>query len=1161
MHVTNQPGEESNILAMREPVIWQLNELIEATGGGRLISSVAPSHGYSSFTFPLPFLKPNSVLLHVHGRSWRERTISGCGQKGMSINSLLTYARRYQNVLVITDQEPDDTVDFPILLVDSTYDALFALATYQRNRFRGHVIGITGTSGKSSTRDMVVALLSKRGLTSSSVGNWNTTEGIALALANLVPEAEFAVVEISGGAIKGMRGLSALDMVHHHDAVITSIGINLTSRTPTARDVAEVKSKLFSHLPTGGKAYYAKDVAEVETLRKAAEGFEQRVIGDRGASSIQLRQIKVELDGSLLQLRLGDADVRVKASVIGPGQINNLALAVQLAIDLGVSLHDVTQTIAAFSLAKRKMEVSNITVGNTVVKLLDDCHNATQVSFENALGHLEQIKTSYSRSILIIGKIVHIEGQESKVYSELGERIAACEPSVVILFDEGLTLLKTKLDELQIPVLQAGSPLQVYELLRDLVTETSVVFLKGSHRGTHIRELSSLLRKGDGSMSGRTSAGILHSSWTQYELAYYIEALAYYDEVIFIDPSRVTYRIDAGSSRITVDYLGRSLDNLSIVYTLEYGDKATLLARVLSRLGCEISDSLGAMGSDDFALLGISPKGDETHIGATRHIISSLAVAGPYLEKLDTGDFPLLYNPPGKRNSGATVELLNSEAALRWCEKYFTKTSKLLCLEQPLPAEKSWRVLIVDAEVIACYECRLERTSGTQEYLKVEPLVAAELAQVINDNLPRHFQKGVYGVDVVTGVDGDHRLAAIKRRPAFGDLRRLYNLNFPALVHSRLSQRVLPCRNTCDETVGASVLFLGDTNPGETYQLRNEEKGEVNILTTHGYDQAFLPFRSLLDSADYRIMNFEAVITSERESPFREIKPYLDWTSPEETPRVMRELSIDAVNLANNHSLDYGETGLREMLKVLDESGIAHFGAAMDASAAAHPLQYVLQVGEREQRIIVASGFEHRGNHDQWGYYARTDKAGVNDWTVANAGQQVGELRVTYPDAFIVAFPHWGSNYSYKVERQERLAHVLIDAGADLIIGHGSHMMQEIERYSNRWVVYGIGNFVYNAPGRFHKFDVLPYGLIPRLRFLAQHDQCSVELELYPIFSDNRVSDYNPRYLNARELKNLLRRFTLHSDDDDNELIRRVVMGHNQFGPYFSLQVASHPWD
>jgi hypothetical protein len=306
-------------------------------------------------------------------------------------------------------------------------------------------------------------------------------------------------------------------------------------------------------------------------------------------------------------------------------------------------------------------------------------------------------------------------------------------------------------------------------------------------------------------------------------------------------------------------------------------------------------------------------------------------------------------------------------------------------------------------------------------------------------------------------------------------------------------------------------------------------------------------------------MNFEAVITSERESPFREIKPYLDWTSPDKTPRLIRELRIDAVSLANNHSLDYGASGLGEMLRLLDESCIAHFGAAADASAASRPLQHVLRVGKREQRIIVISGFEHRGNHDQWGYYARRDSAGVNDWTVENATHQVGGLRATYPEAFIVAFPHWGSNYSYKVERQERLAHALIDAGVDLIIGHGSHMMQEIERYRSCWIVYGIGNFIYNAPGRFHKFDVLPYGLIPRLRFQAGRDHCHVELELYPIFSDNRTSDYQPRFLNGRELRELVKRFMMHSESG-NELIRRAIMGRNQFGPYFSLLVASIPW-
>ena len=180
-----------------------------------------------------------------------KKTVEGSGQKDMSIDDLVRRSRQHPNVMIVTSQEINNAADVPVLVVELTYDALFALAEYQRARFKGRIGGITGTAGKSTTPDLLSAILSAKGTTFASFGNWNTVEGIALSLANLPPENDFAVIEISGGAIAGMHGRTALGTRsasrcdHYFDW-----RKNLTLRTPTARHVAEVKSKLFLSLPS-----------------------------------------------------------------------------------------------------------------------------------------------------------------------------------------------------------------------------------------------------------------------------------------------------------------------------------------------------------------------------------------------------------------------------------------------------------------------------------------------------------------------------------------------------------------------------------------------------------------------------------------------------------------------------------------------------------------------------------------------------------------------------------------------------------------------------------------------------------------------------------------------------------------------------------------------
>ena len=255
---------------------------------------------------------------------------------------------------------------------------------------------------------------------------------------------------------------------------------------------------------------------------------------------------------------------------------------------------------------------------------------------------------------------------------------------------------------------------------------------------------------------------------------------------------------------------------------------------------------------------------------------------------------------------------------------------------------------------------------------------------------------------------------------------------------------------------------------------------------THVYSERALKLpprnsANILESSNYTVANLEVSLTDRRETHLSGIKPYLDYATAEGTIRLLGDLGIKAVSLGNNHTMDFGEAGLIDTIQALKAGGIGFFGAGQTREEANAVVHHHAAVGSLELHLIFAGGFEFRRNHQQWGYYAGPATAGVNMWSKASAREQLCALRQEYPDAFIIAFPHWGSNYEYASERQQSLGRVLCDAGADLVIGHGSHMMQEITRYGSKWLVYGIGNFIFNSPGRFAGYEVLPFGLIGRL--------------------------------------------------------------------------------
>jgi UDP-N-acetylmuramyl pentapeptide synthase len=413
----------------------------------------------------------------------------------MSSDDLIRRIQKYSNTMVITSQKPTMASDIPVLLVRSTYDALFALAAYQRARFEGRIIGITGTAGKSSTRDFLSELLSTKGPTFASFGNWNAIEGNALSLANLPPKSEFAVIEISAGAIDGLRRRNSLEMVRHHDAIITSIGVNLTSKTPTAKYVAGIKSMLFSSLPADGCAYFSSAVQEIETLMAAAENHKRRIVGVPAESTVTVETVGEELGKTHLRISFPGYTAEVSTNIIGSGQLSNLALALQCAIDLGADPRKLTKKVSEITLARRKMEVNKYTVDDKRVHLLNDCHNATLVSFSSALNYLSRVSRGFRNQIFVIGKIVHIEGWEKHVYETLSRELKRCDPKTIILFADGLDPLENELRSLNVNVLRASEAQQALKLIKRHLTDQTLVFLKGSHRGTEMRELGDSLQK------------------------------------------------------------------------------------------------------------------------------------------------------------------------------------------------------------------------------------------------------------------------------------------------------------------------------------------------------------------------------------------------------------------------------------------------------------------------------------------------------------------------------------------------------------------------------------------------------------------------------------------------------------------------------------------
>jgi poly-gamma-glutamate capsule biosynthesis protein CapA/YwtB (metallophosphatase superfamily) len=265
----------------------------------------------------------------------------------------------------------------------------------------------------------------------------------------------------------------------------------------------------------------------------------------------------------------------------------------------------------------------------------------------------------------------------------------------------------------------------------------------------------------------------------------------------------------------------------------------------------------------------------------------------------------------------------------------------------------------------------------------------------------------------------------------------------------------------------------------------------------------FLPeIRHNFDQNDFVLANLETPV-SERGRPYPKQDPHVAFCANPESLQIIRGLGVSAVTLANNHMLDYGPVALADTLGHLDDNGILHFGAGTNYSNANAPLLTNingLPVAFLGTVFIFSSSTERAGRN----------RPGVADYALRPLLRQIRHLKEN--GYIVIVTIHWGLEYSfYPLQYQASQARQMIDCGASLILGHGPHYPQGVERYKHGEIVYSLGNFIFDEPFRYSNRSFI---------YSAEVTSDGVkESSVAPVIIDNHV----PRLAKNREKKKLSR--------------------------------------
>ena len=411
-------------------------------------------------------------------------------------------------VLRVPDCEQQLRAEFGLVLVDDVLRALGSLAGRHRRCIRASVVGVTGSAGKTTTKDMIASVLSAGFRVIATSGNMNNEIGVPLTLMELAPEHQVAVVEM---AMRAPGEIAALSRIACPDVgVITNVGLAHIGLLGSRENIAAAKAELIEALPPHGFAVLNGDDVLVRPMARLVPG---RALLYGLSEECSVRAENVETAAGSISFDLGIEGRRVNGvrfSVPLPGRHNlyNALAALAVGWRLGLEPDVMAMGLASFSPSPMRMEFSTSPAGFTVI---NDAYNANPASVKCAIDAALQYARG-RRVILAFGDMLEL-GEESIAAHEnvgryaahagveglvtVGEMAARASKAVRLRECEGRQLALS-LRPGTVEVVECRDNLGALRALAEMVRPGDVILIKGS-RGMRMEEIAEGLVEAPGS--------------------------------------------------------------------------------------------------------------------------------------------------------------------------------------------------------------------------------------------------------------------------------------------------------------------------------------------------------------------------------------------------------------------------------------------------------------------------------------------------------------------------------------------------------------------------------------------------------------------------------------------------------------------------------------
>ncbi|MBR0085987.1 MAG: UDP-N-acetylmuramoyl-tripeptide--D-alanyl-D-alanine ligase [Lachnospiraceae bacterium] len=376
----------------------------------------------------------------------------------------------------------------PHILVDDTVKALGRVAAWYRKRFDIPVVGVTGSVGKTSTKEMIAAALSAKYNVLKTAGNQNSEIGVPLTLFNIEKQHEIAVVEMGISDFGEMDQL--VEFAHPETAAVTNIGVAHIANLKTQENIMNEKLRIALEFGDKGSLYLN---GNDPMLRAAAGryGANCRLYGTDEAFPYSGTDSRIEGGRQYFTYKNAAGEkYEVCINQIGEHNMLNAVAALAIAERYGVETQSAIESIASYGGIAMRQQIKQLGQG---IKVIDDTYNASPDSIKSGVNVLEQMEAA-GRRIAVLGDVLELGEMSDKLHYDTGVYIAGKKIDEVVGIGEGMSHLIRAIEDSKADMVTHHFPdnASAGEYIKEAVGPGDVVLVKGS-RGMHEEEIVKLL--------------------------------------------------------------------------------------------------------------------------------------------------------------------------------------------------------------------------------------------------------------------------------------------------------------------------------------------------------------------------------------------------------------------------------------------------------------------------------------------------------------------------------------------------------------------------------------------------------------------------------------------------------------------------------------------